>query len=215
MRAIGGLTRPRRAGEWLPLLVRGELRLAADAFAVRLGVRPALAGAGADKLALELGEASEDGQHQRPCAVVVSAHASPSDRKPAFFSVIAASVFNRSRVERARRSSRVTITTSPSGDFGEQPAKLGTVNRHAARYFPEHRAGAGGAKLPGLRVNALAAGRDAGITVNRHIGFRDGARPPLGGGRCGERMGLRHGSFMQRTYAARNPLMRHARPSVA
>jgi len=38
----------------------------------------------------------------------------PSDRKPAFFSVIAASVFNRSRVDRASRSSRVTISTSPT-----------------------------------------------------------------------------------------------------
>jgi hypothetical protein len=36
---------------------------------------------------------------KRPCAVVVSAHVSPSDRKPAFLSVIAASVFNRSRVD--------------------------------------------------------------------------------------------------------------------
>ena len=36
------------------LLVRGELRLAAETFAGRFGARPALAGAGADKLALEL-----------------------------------------------------------------------------------------------------------------------------------------------------------------
>ena len=44
--------------------MRGELRLAAEADAVRLGARPALAGADADQFALELGEASEDGQHQ-------------------------------------------------------------------------------------------------------------------------------------------------------
>src|SRR6516164_5826812 len=50
---------------------------------------------------------------KRPCAVVVSAHASAKDRKPAFRSVIASSVFNRSRVDRARRSSRVTVRTSP------------------------------------------------------------------------------------------------------
>ena len=43
------------------LLVRGELRLAAEAFASRLGARPPFAGAGADQLALELGEASKDG----------------------------------------------------------------------------------------------------------------------------------------------------------
>jgi hypothetical protein len=51
----------------------------------------------------------------RPCAVVVSAHVSPSERKPAFLPVIAASVFNRSRVDRASRSSRVTIRRQASG----------------------------------------------------------------------------------------------------
>ena len=45
--------------------------------------------------------------------VVVSAHASVRDRNPAFLPVIDASVLRRSRVERASRSSRVTITTSP------------------------------------------------------------------------------------------------------
>ena len=50
----------------------------------------------------------------RPCDVVVSAQASLSERKPAFRSAMAASVFSRSLVERARRSSRVTISTSPA-----------------------------------------------------------------------------------------------------
>jgi len=49
----------------------------------------------------------------RPCDLVVSAHVSPSERKPAFLAVIAARVFNRSRVDLASRSSRVTISTSP------------------------------------------------------------------------------------------------------
>jgi tetratricopeptide (TPR) repeat protein len=51
---------------------------------------------------------------KRPCDVVVSAHVSPSDLKPAFLAVIAASLFNRSRVDRARRSSLVTVSTSPA-----------------------------------------------------------------------------------------------------
>ena len=51
---------------------------------------------------------------KRPCDVVVSAHVSPRDLKPAFLAVIAASVFNRSRVDRASRSSRVTVSTSPA-----------------------------------------------------------------------------------------------------
>jgi hypothetical protein len=42
----------------LLLLVRGELRLSAEALPVRLGPREAIAGADADKLALELGEAA-------------------------------------------------------------------------------------------------------------------------------------------------------------
>ena len=61
----------------------------------------------------------------RPCAVVVSAYVSPSERKPAFFSVIAASVFNRSQVERATRSSHVTITMSPGASFGTSRASCG------------------------------------------------------------------------------------------
>ena len=40
---------------------------------------------------LELGQPAEQGQHQTPCAVVVSTHASPSERKPAFFPAIAES----------------------------------------------------------------------------------------------------------------------------
>ena len=49
----------------------------------------------------------------RPCGVVVSAHVSASDRNPALRSVTAASVLRRPRVERARRSSLVTTSTSP------------------------------------------------------------------------------------------------------
>jgi hypothetical protein len=62
---------------------------------------------------------------------------------------------------------------------------------------------------------ALAAGRDAGIAVNRDGGFQDGARPALTGRRGGERMGLRHRDFMQWTYATRKPLMYRGRPTVA
>src|SRR6202040_717597 len=79
------------------------------------GPRPAFAGARADQITLELGQPPQNGKHQsRPCDVVVSAHVSPRDLKPAFLAVIAASVFNRSRVDRARRSSLVTVSTSPA-----------------------------------------------------------------------------------------------------
>jgi hypothetical protein len=79
----------------------------------------------------------------------------------------------------------------------------------------EHPARAGGVKLPDLSVNALASGRDAGVAVNRDSGFRDDARPALAGGRGGERVELRHGVFMQRTYATRKPLIRKGPASVA
>ena len=60
---------------------------------------------------------------------MVSADVSLGDRKPAFFAVITASVFNRSRVDRASRSSRITV---------KQPAKLRPVGLRAARHFAEH-----------------------------------------------------------------------------
>jgi hypothetical protein len=73
--------------------------------ATGLGARTSFTGARADQISLELGQAAEHGQGiRRPCGIVVSAHASPSERKPALRSAIAASVFNRSRVDRARRS---------------------------------------------------------------------------------------------------------------
>src|ERR1019366_7061457 len=52
---------------------------------------------------------------KRPCAVVLSAHVSPRDRNPAFFAVIAATVFKRSRVDRASLSRRVTSAQTPRG----------------------------------------------------------------------------------------------------
>ena len=49
----------------------------------------------------------------RPCEVVVSAQVSRSDLNPAPFSDTSPSTFNRSRVDLASRSSRVTTSTSP------------------------------------------------------------------------------------------------------
>jgi len=64
------------------------------------------------------------------------------------------------------------------GELGEQTAKLRPVGLGAARHFAEYLAGAGLAKLPDLGINTLAVRRDAGITVNRDIGFSDGAKLP-------------------------------------
>jgi hypothetical protein len=54
---------------------------------------------------------------RRPCGVMVSAQASPRDVKPAPLAVMVANVLSRSRVLRARRSSRVTISTSPAASL--------------------------------------------------------------------------------------------------
>jgi hypothetical protein len=49
-----------------------------------------------------------------PCGVVVSAHASSSERNLAPLRLMLSRMFSRSRVERANLSSRVTRSTSPS-----------------------------------------------------------------------------------------------------
>jgi hypothetical protein len=125
---------------------------------------------------------------------------------------------------RCRRSGEVianrpapgmSSAAAPAATWERSRRSCGRVNRRAARHLAEHLARAGGTELPGLSVNALASGRDAGVAVNRDSRFRDAARPALGDRRGGERMGLRHGGFMQRTYATRKPLMRQARSSVA
>jgi hypothetical protein len=58
--------------------------------------------------------------------VVASVHASPSEWKPAFLPVIAAKVFNRSRVDRASRSSRASNQVA-GVELVEQAAKLRPV----------------------------------------------------------------------------------------
>jgi hypothetical protein len=99
--------------------------------------------------------------------VVVSAHASPSERKPAFLPVIAARVFNGSRVDRASRSSRVTINHVAGGELGQQAAKLRPVGLGSAHHLAEHLARAGFAKLPDLGVNALAVRSRRGHSLKR------------------------------------------------
>ena len=108
----------------LRLLVKGEFRLAPHLYAARLGPFPAFARACQDQVTLELGKPAENFSISRPCDVVVSAHASPKDRKPALRSAITASVFERSRVDRARRSSGVTITHVAAGELVEQAGEL-------------------------------------------------------------------------------------------
>ena len=61
-------------------------------------------------------------RRSRPCGVVVSTQALCSERKVALAAPMAVSVLSRSRVERARWSSRVTMTTSPSSSSASSRA---------------------------------------------------------------------------------------------
>jgi hypothetical protein len=97
------------------LLVRGQLRPAAEFHTARLRSLAAFGCALPDQVTFELCKAAKHGQHQPPVRCRgVRAHASPKDRKPVLRSVMAARVFSRSRVDRASRSSRVTVSTSPA-----------------------------------------------------------------------------------------------------
>jgi hypothetical protein len=89
---------------------------------------------------------------------VVSAHVLPMDLKPAFLPVMAARVLNRSRVERASRSSRVTITTSPALIPASKPAKLRPVGLGSARDFVKHLARPCFRSTANLSGDALAVG---------------------------------------------------------
>jgi hypothetical protein len=80
-----------RSRRWIGSRCRPEVSLGLRPRLCRSPSLPSLAGAGADRIALELGQPAEQGQHQTPCAVVVSAHSIASERKPAFFPAIAES----------------------------------------------------------------------------------------------------------------------------
>jgi hypothetical protein len=77
------------------------------------GAAPALCRSCADKIALNIGQAAEYASIKRPVLVPVSAHGSAKDRNCAFASTMRLTMPNRSKVLRARRSMRGTITTSP------------------------------------------------------------------------------------------------------
>src|SRR5580704_13956415 len=113
---------------------------------------------------------------KRPCDVVVSAHASPSERKPAFLPVIAASVFNRSRVDRASRSSRVTIHVAGI-ELVEQAAKLRPVGLTSARHFAEHLSRPLFPQRRYLSGRALAVRRYQRIAVNHRFILHQNSAP--------------------------------------
>src|SRR5208283_2462298 len=110
----------------------------------------------------------------RPCDVVVSAHASPSDLKPAFLPVMVARMFNRSR-GRSRQPVEPRDHQHVIGlKLVEQPAKprpvgLSSAYMHVAENLPASGLG----QLPRLGVNALAlsARRYPCITVFHGVDY--------------------------------------------
>jgi hypothetical protein len=100
---------------------------------------------------------------KRPVLVPVSAHGSTSDRNCAFASTICLTMANRSKVLRARRSMRVTVTTSPGGEAVEQFEQFAPVAVRAGDFLAVNPGSSFGAQLLKLGVERLAVGADAGI----------------------------------------------------
>jgi hypothetical protein len=71
---------------------------------------------------------------------------------------------NRSKVLRAKRSIRVTVTVSPAASSFEQLQQLAPVSPRAAGFLPVDLAAPFRAKLLKLRVERLAVGADAGVS---------------------------------------------------
>ena len=82
-----------------------------------LGAALAFGGAGADKIAFHIGKPPSTASIKRPVLVPVSAHGSAKDRNCALASAMRLTMANRSKVLRARRSFRVTVTTSPGASL--------------------------------------------------------------------------------------------------
>ncbi len=98
----------------LSTLMAGQFWLSTQDYPPRLCTLATFAGSRPDKFAFELGKSAQYCKHQATMRrVVVSAQVSLSDLNPAPFSAIVPRRFRRSRVDRASRSSRVTINTSP------------------------------------------------------------------------------------------------------
>jgi hypothetical protein len=95
----------------------------------KLGAVPAFGGTGADKIALDSARPPSTASIKRPVLVPVSAHGSASDRNSAFASTMRLTMPKRSKVLRARRSMRVTVTTSP----GASRSSMRRSSRRSAR----------------------------------------------------------------------------------
>ena len=113
------------------------------------------------KVALHVGQSAQHGNHQS--LVPVSAHGSASDRNCALASTICSTMANRSKVLRASRSIRVTVTTSPGGEAVEHFEEFVAVVTRARSLSQVNLGAARSAELRKLSVERLSVGADAGI----------------------------------------------------
>jgi hypothetical protein len=96
--------------------------------------------------------------------LVLSAHGSAKDRNYALASTMRLTMPNRSQVLRARRSFRVTVTTSPGASLQSIRFSSRRSARAPVTFSADVPAAASGlTKLLKLAVEALPVGRDAGI----------------------------------------------------
>ena len=130
------------------------------------GAAPAFGGAGADKIAFHVRSPPSTPSIKRPVLVPVSAHGSAKDRNCALASTMRLTMPNRSKVLRASRSIRVTVTTSPGASL---PSILLSSRRSPSR---GRCCGCciGGAKLLTLAVEGLPHGAYAGIADKAFFG---------------------------------------------
>jgi hypothetical protein len=96
--------------------------------------------------------------------VAVSAHVSPNDRKPALLPVMAARLFNSSRVDRAKARHRQRVARLK---LVEQPAKLRAVGHGPDCHFSEHLLASRCLELGKLAGKVLDAGRDSSIPISQ------------------------------------------------
>src|SRR5262249_44783325 len=101
---------------------------------------------------------------------------SATDRNCALASTMRLTMPNRSKVLRARRSTRVAVTTSPGASLPSIPVKLAPVGPRTRHLLPVDMpaAASGGAKLLKLRVKGLPVGADVGIADKAFFGVSFG-----------------------------------------
>src|SRR5689334_8754052 len=91
-----------------------------------------------DEVALHVRQPPRTAIINRPVLVPVSAHGSASDRNCALASTICLTMANRSKVERANWSMRVTVTTSPGVMAFQHLQQFAPVGSRARQLLAEN-----------------------------------------------------------------------------